>query len=248
MNRFVFGASSRQRRATPQTPARASFGTFHLAGVRAAVAIDGIAIVALFAVGSLNHSIPTARSEPTSGGAAAVTARVDAVVTLLAEQAVDLTIATISTQLAARRAPGRTREAIIGEIHAVVAFFGRSLLNFVTTTRTRGAIGIAMAIRAVIDAIVAGLVTGHDAITTLGHALALYRDEPSEGEIEVRSGAVALRMEQGNLIHVSHRKPEGRRHGGVNGEGPRDRRMKAPQIEGQVAIDEYPHIVIPRER
>ncbi len=222
-------------------------GTFHPAGARAAVATDGIAIVALFVV-RLNHSIPTAWSKPTIGRASVVAAGVDTIVTLLAEQAIDLTIATISAQLAARRASGRTREAVIGEIHAVVAFLGRILLNRVPTTRTGGTIGIAMAIGAVIDAIVAGLVASHDAITTLGHALALYRDEPSEREVEVRSGAVTLGVEQGNLVHVAHGEPQVHRHGCINGEGPRDGGMEASQIEGQTAIDEYPHVVIAGER
>lgn len=78
--------------------------------------------------------------------------------------------------------------------------------------------------------------------------MALYRDEPSQREVEVRSGAVTLGMEQGNLVHFSYRQSEVRRHGRVNGERARNRGMEASQIEGQASIDEDPDIVIARER
>lgn len=229
-------------------PPWALLGTFHLAGARTAVAAHGVAIIALFAVRALGFPIPATWSKLALRCAAAITTRVDAIVALLAEYAVDLGVATICTELAAGGTSSHTREAVRREVHAVIAFFGRSLLNFVPTPRPGRTIGIAMPIRTVVDAIVACFVAGDDSITALADALALYRDKPTERQVEVRSGAMTFRMEKRNFVDFAHGQTERRSHGGVNGERSRNRRMKSPKIERQAAVDEDPDIVVPRER
>lgn len=222
----------------------ASFGTFHLAGARTAVAAYGVAIIALLAVRTLGFPIPATRSKLALGGAAAITARVGAIVALLAEDAVDLSVAAISAQLAAGCTSGHTREAVRREVHAVIAFFGRSLLKFVPTTRPGRTIGIAMPVRPVIDAIVARFVARDDSITALADALALYRNKPSERQVEVRSGAMTFRMEKRNFVDFAHGQTERRSHGGIDGKRSRNGRVKSPKIKRQAAIDEDPDIVI----
>src|SRR5690606_18654605 len=92
-----------------------------LAGLGAAVAAHGVAVVALLAVGAVAHAVAAPRTEHARVLAAAVAAGVLAVVALLAEEALHHAVAAVGAELAAGRARRLAGEAVRAEVHPVVA-------------------------------------------------------------------------------------------------------------------------------
>src|SRR6266550_3438376 len=112
--------NARRRRSV-----RASGHDLVLAVVRAAVAADGVAIVALLAGILLHDTVAAPRAEPAHVRAAVVCARVHrhAEVALFAEEGVELAVAAEAARNAAWRATRHAARAVESDVDPVVAFF-----------------------------------------------------------------------------------------------------------------------------
>ena len=86
-----------------------------------------------------------------------------AVVALLTEEALHRAVAAEVAEHAARRTGGLPGEAVGAEVHAVVADLLVLLELRVAAAGPRRAVGVASAVAAVVDAVVAGLLAGDDA-------------------------------------------------------------------------------------
>ena len=101
---------------------------------------------------------------------------------------------------------------------------------------------------AVEGALVALLVARDDAVAADRAARADGVGEAAQGERVVRAAGVALGLEEVDRVHAPVGEAVRGRVGGVERDGPGRRAVDAAQIDGEVAVDERPHVVVAHER
>ena len=204
------------------------------------------AVVALLAVGRLQDPVAAARAERAAAGAVAVARAVGgALVALLAVG--DDAVAAVGRPHAAGAAD-LLRSAVGREVGAVVALLlGRLDGAVAAVGPARHAAGLAPAVGAVVGPVVADLVAHHDAVAADRAALADRVGEAAQREGVRRAAGVALGLEEVDRVHAPVGEAQGLGLRGVERDAAARGRVQAAEVDGQVAVDEGPHVVVAGE-
>jgi hypothetical protein len=134
-------------------------------------------------------------------------------------------------------------------VAAVVALLVGGLPDSVAAVLDGGAVGVAVAVLAgvVRRPLIADLPAGDHAIAADRLAVGARRQEPGQGEVEVRLNGVPLGVEEEDLVDVPGSDREAGVPTGVERHGRRLRRVDPSQVDGEAAVDVDPNVVVARE-